>query len=388
LVIVIFSTLAMLLGLFLTWLVHSRGKLNIIGGPKTELVKPSTPGSLPLISIIVPARNEAHNIRRCLEGLLTQNYPNFEIIAVDDRSTDLTPRVLAELAGKDVRLRVVHGGELPEGWVGKPHALVQGVAIAQGEWLCFMDADTFASPGLLWSSYDLAYHHQADMFSILTGQILGSFWERTILPLVFLGLAFGFPAKRVNDPAKPDAIANGQFILIKRAVYDQVGGHGAVRDRIDEDRALAAIVKHTGYRLVLADGRDLAHTRMYTSLAEMWEGWTKNIYLGLQGKYWLLAFGAVLGLLVAVVLPFWLVGGSIWFLSWGGANAVVVAVEASVLWGYLLFKRWLACRDFEISGWYAFTFPLGALMFTLMMIASTFNVLSGRGVSWKGRRYH
>jgi chlorobactene glucosyltransferase len=284
-------------------------------------------------------------------------------------------------------LRVIHGRELPEGWAGKPHALVQGAAIAQGEWLCFMDADTFASPELLSSAYDLANQNQADMFSIFTRQILGSFWERTILPLVFLGLAFGFPAERVNDPTQPDAIANGQFILIKRGVYDQVGGHGAVKERIDEDRALAAIVKHAGYHLVLVDGRDLARTRMYTSLPEMWEGWTKNIYLGLQGKYWLLTFGAILGLLVAFVLPLWLLGGFVWLLSGGASHAVVVVVEAIILWGYLLFRRWLACRYFEIPGWFAFTFPLGALMFTLMMMASTFNVVSGRGVSWKGRRY-
>ena len=377
----------MLIGLFFTWLVHSRGRLSIIVKPETGPVVLTGLDSHPLISIIVPARNEARNIRQCLEGLLTQTYPNYEIITVDDRSTDETLQVLAELANKNARMQVIHGMELPRGWAGKPHALVQGVAVAQGAWLCFMDADTFASPGLLWSAYHVANYHQADMFSILTRQTLGSFWEKTILPLVFLGLTFGFPAEQVNDPTKPDAIANGQFILIKRTVYDQVGGHGAVKDRIDDDRALADIVKHAGFHLVLADGRDVAYTRMYTSLPEMWEGWTKNIYLGLQGKYWLLTFGAILGLSVAVVLPVWLVGGFSWLFSGGGTQAVVVAVEAAVLWGYLLYKRWLACRDFEISGGYAFTFPLGALMFTLMMIASTFYVLSGRGVSWKGRRY-
>jgi chlorobactene glucosyltransferase len=285
-------------------------------------------------------------------------------------------------------LRIIHGSELPAGWAGKPHALVQGAVAAHGAWLCFMDADTFAKPSLLSSTYRTAVHQGADMFSILTEQELGSFWEKTILPLVFLGLSFGFPAKQVNDPDKPDAIANGQFILIKRDVYDLLGGHTAVKDRIDEDKAIATITKRAGYRLILADGRKVACTRMYTSLPEMWEGWTKNIYLGLQDRLWLLLFGAVLGLVVSILLPFWLLGGLVWLTSGGGVAAAVVTVEASMLWIYLIFKRLQACRAFRISGGYALTFPLGALIFTAMMAASAFNVVSGRGVSWKGRRYH
>jgi chlorobactene glucosyltransferase len=226
------------------------------------------------------------------------------------------------------------------------------------------------------------------MFSILTEQELGSFWERTVLPLVFLGLSFGFPAERVNDPAKPDAIANGQFILIKRSVYQAVGGHAAVKDRVDEDKAIAIVVKRAGYRLVLADGRKVAKTRMYTSLPEMWEGWTKNIFLGLRDRLWLLSFGAFLGLAVSLVLPIWLLGGWIWLGSGGGIAAAVVAGESIVLWVYLLWMRIQACRAFGIPGGYAFTFPLGASIFTAMMVVSAFNVISGRGVSWKGRRYH
>ncbi len=128
-----------------------------------------------------------------------------------------------------------------------------------------MDADTFASPELLWSTYHLAIKYHADMFSILTDQELGSFWERVILPLVFLGLSFGFPAERVNDPTKPDAISNGQFILIQRYVYDQIGGHASVKDRVDEDKAIAILIKRAGFRLVLADGRNVA-THAYVHL--------------------------------------------------------------------------------------------------------------------------
>jgi chlorobactene glucosyltransferase len=386
--IVILSTLFMLLGLYITWLVHSRSSMPIVVDPQAGFPGSSSSQPLPLISVIIPARNEARNIQHCLSALLTQDYPHFELIVIDDRSTDETPRILAELAETDPRLQVIPGVELPVGWAGKPHALVQGAAVAHGQWLCFVDADTFASPGLLRSTYHMAIQLHADMFSILTSQVLGSFWERTILPLVFLGLSFGFPAERVNDPSRPDAISNGQYILIKRQVYDAIGGHNAVKDRVDEDKAIALLVKHAGYRLVLADGRQVARTRMYTSLPEMWEGWTKNIYLGLLDKLWLLSFGALLGLAVSFLLPLWLIGGMLWFALGVGMPAMLVASEAIVLWSYLLWKRLQANLAFGIPAWYAFTFPLGAFMFTAMMLASAFNVISGRGVLWKGRRYH
>ena len=374
-------------GLFITWLVHSRSSLDIVVSPRTGHELSTTSPEVPLISVIIPARNEGRNIGRCLLALFKQTYPNLELIVVDDRSSDGTPRILSELEQADDRLRIVHGVELPPGWAGKPHALVQGAAAARGDWLCFLDADTFAEPGLLWSSYRTAMEQGADMFSILTEQELGSFWERAILPLVFLGLSYGFPAQRVNDPSAPDAIANGQFILVKRSIYDQVGGHIAVKDRIDEDKAIAVQVKRAGHRLIIADGRQVARTRMYTSLAEMWEGWTKNIYLGLQDRLWLLLFGAFLGLVVSIMLPLWLFGGLVWFASTGGSAAIVVTSEAAVLWTFLIYKRLQACRAFGIPGGYAFTFPLGALVFTAMMTASAFNVISGRGVLWKGRRY-
>jgi chlorobactene glucosyltransferase len=377
----------MVAGIAITWLLHARVGMQIAVEPLGDQTDGLQTKTLPLISVIIPVRNEQRNIRRCVQALQSQSHPNFEIIVVDDRSTDETPQILALLAQDDLRLRIIHGIELSPGWAGKPHALVQGAAAAQGEWLCFMDADTYAQPTLLWSTYAKAVNSHADMFSILTDQELGSFWERVVLPLVFLGLSYGFPADRVNDPSRPDAIANGQFILIKRSVYDRVGGHTAVKDRIDEDKAIAVVVKRAGYRLVVADGRKVASTRMYTSLAEMWEGWTKNIYLGLRDRPGLLLFGVFIGLVVSIVLPVWLVGGLAWLALIGGLTSGVVATEAIVLWGYLLWKRLQACRSFAMVGIYAFTFPLGALIFTGMMVASAYDVLSGRGVIWKGRRY-
>ncbi|MBT3390967.1 MAG: glycosyltransferase [Chloroflexi bacterium] len=379
----LFSSLACLIALILIYWLHSRVAIEVAISPAP--LPPDAPA--PLISIIVPARNEARNIRRCAETLLAQSYPNFELIVVDDRSTDATPQILAELAAQAARLRVLTGREKPPEWAGKPHALVQGVEIARGEWLCFVDADTFAHQHLISSACLAAGEQQADLFTLLTDQELGTFWEKAVLPLVFTGLAFGFPARQVNDPAKPEAIANGQFFLICRAAYEDVGGHRAVHNRIDEDKAFAEVVKGAGYRLFIADGRAVARTRMYTSLPEMWEGWTKNIFLGLRDRLGLLAFGAFAALMGALALPAWLLAGLLWFAAAGGLPAFVVTLEALLVWGFLLYWRARSAQAFQISGWYAFTLPLGAAIFAAMMFASAYKVLFGRGVTWKGRQY-
>jgi chlorobactene glucosyltransferase len=377
----ILSTLALFIGLLITYWVHSRLGLEIV----VEPVPP--PQNAPLVSVIVPARDEARNIRRCVQALLDQSYPEIELIVVDDRSRDGTSAILANLQAKNSRLTVVPGEHLPPGWAGKPHALIQGVSVAQGTWLCFVDADTFASPELIASAYAATQAKQADLLTLLTEQELGSFWEKVVLPLIFTALSFGFPAHKVNDPLTPDAIANGQFILIKREVYQAVGGHTAVRARVDEDKALAEIVKRGGFRLVVADGRYLVRTRMYTSLPEIWEGFTKNIFLGLQDRLGLLTFGAAVAFLGALALPLWLLAGLFWIGAGGGLPAAIVTLEAILVWGYLIYKRIQAGRAFHLSTGYAFTLPLGAAIFAVMMFVSGFNVISGRGVTWKGRRY-
>jgi chlorobactene glucosyltransferase len=386
------STFILVLGIIVTYWVHNQYYLSIV----IPEASPPNSAHLPKISVIVPVRNEARNILRCLLALDSQTYANLEVIVVDDRSTDSTPKILADFAaGVQARtqgeeshtFRILQGSDLPTGWVGKPHALNQGYAVSKGEWLCFIDADTFASPDLITATFQAANTLQADMLSILTYQELNTFWEKVVLPIVFIALSVGFPAERVNDPQKPDAIANGQFILIPRSVYQAVGGHKAVRDEIAEDRALAALVKRSGYRLVIGDGRDFARTRMYTSLPEIWEGWTKNIFLGLRDRLWLLALGAVVGLIGALALPLWTILSFFLAFSSGSWIAYLGAVQSIILWGYLLYKRVQASHAMDISAWYALTLPLGALVFTLMMFTSGYRVLSGKGVVWRGRSY-
>ena len=385
------STLLFLLGLGIIYWVHSQYHMDIVVAPAEP------PADAPMISICVPARNEEKNIRRCVEALLAQTYPNFEIIVLDDRSTDSTAEILDELllsvreqAPALQKLRVLHGSDLPPGWAGKPHALYQAAASARGEWLCFVDADTFSAPEAIASCYVKALETKADLFTIMTFQELGSFWEKVLMPLVMTALSVGFSPRKVNDPNRRDAVANGQFILIKRSVYDAIGGHEKVKDQIVEDKALSEQVKWNGYRLIIADGYALARTRMYTSLPQMWEGWTKNIYLGLRDTPSMLllgAFGATLALIAALFLPVWPILGLLWYLNGGGLLAVGVIVKSLIVWGALLFARANVCGGLGISRWYSLTVPLGAGLFAAIMLTSAWKVLSGQGVTWRGRVY-
>lgn len=378
------STLLFLGGIHIIYWLHNQYHLDIVVEPAPPPPHP------PLLSVCIPARNEERNIRACVEAVLKQDYPNFEVIVVDDRSTDATPHILTDLAARDSRLRPINGSELPSGWAGKPHALHQASALARGEWLCFIDADTFLEPHALSSCYVKAIETQAEMFTIMTFQILGSFWERTVMPLVMTALSVGFSPRKVNDPKTKDAIANGQFILIKRSVYDAIGGHASVKNSIVEDKAISEKVKWNGYRLIVADGMKMAKTRMYTSLPEMWEGWTKNIYLGLRdqpGLLWLGAFGAFLAFMASLFLPLWPLLGGIWYLNGGGWMALAVIGEALAMWAYLVFTRSKVAEAMNISRWYALTTPLGAMVFGAMMLTSAWRVVSRKGVRWKGRVY-
>ncbi len=188
------STLLFLLGLGIIIWVHSQYHMDIVVTP-TEVHAPA-----PLISVCVPARDEERNIRRCVESLLAQTYPNLEFIVLDDRSTDSTPRILKELSTRDSRLHVIHGSDLPAGWAGKPHALYQASAQARGEWLCFVDADTFPAPEAIASCHAKALETKADLFTIMTFQELGSFWEKVLMPIVMTAISVGFSPRRINDP--------------------------------------------------------------------------------------------------------------------------------------------------------------------------------------------
>lgn len=342
------------------------------------------------VAVIVPARNEERNAERSVGSLLVAAaaYGAAVVVVVDDGSTDRTPEVLHTLQRTHPNGHLLHvlrlDERLPEGWKGKNRACwtaSQHEAARTAEWLLFVDADTESSPALIGRLVAGAEESGADLFTIFPHQELCTPAERLIMPHLFYVLAVGFPWRAVNDPDNPRAIANGQCILIRRSVYDAVGGHAAIRDAIAEDKKMAERVKGAGYRLRVVDGRDLMRTRMYTSLPEIWEGWTKNAYLGLGDRAWLLLVAVFFGLSGGVV-PFVGLFTTLRRREWqqAGLWAVTLAV--------ILQNRDRAMREFEVPRWYAVTVPIGAVLCSGIAFSAWFKVVSGAGVKWKGRRYN
>jgi glycosyltransferase involved in cell wall biosynthesis len=229
----------------------------------------------PTLSVIIPARNEETCLGLCLESLVAQVGVDFEIIVVDDHSTDRTREIAQSFRG----VQVIAAGPLPDGWTGKNNALAAGARAAQGEWLLFTDADTVHLPGSLARSLHEAKRHGAELLSYSPQQIVKGFLEKSVMPVIFAELASCYRPSEVSDPASPAAAANGQYILITRAAYDAVGGHAAVARSLLEDVALARAVKQSGRKLRFRYGGDAVRTRMYRNWTQLRDGWTKNLAL-------------------------------------------------------------------------------------------------------------
>jgi len=250
----------------------------------------------PLVSVIVPARNEELSLGTCLESLVAQTGVSKEIIVVDDESTDRT-REIAESFG----VKVIQPTALPEGWTGKNNAVAAGARVARGEWLLFTDADTVHLPGSLARSLQEAKKEKASLLSYSPEQEVDSFWEKAVMPVIFAELASTYKPSDVSNPKSPAAAANGQYILITREAYDSVGGHSAVAADLLEDVALAKRVKATGRKVFFRFAGDVVRTRMYRTFSQLREGWTKNLVL---------LFPATQRLALLRVLEFVLIWGS------------------------------------------------------------------------------
>jgi chlorobactene glucosyltransferase len=353
-----------------------------------------------MVSIIVPARNEERNIRRCISSLLEQTYGNNEVIVVDDGSTDETPQILDELAAyhrHSNRLYVLRlRDKLPEGWAGKPYAIHKGTQEARGEWLLFTDADTWHAPDALSLAVAQATREHIDMLSFGTQQELPGFWEKVSMPLAYIGITMQYPPRKINDPLSPIALANGQYILIRRAVYDTLGGYGRpeLRNTLLDDRDLAQLVKWSGFRLRMVDGRDLVHVHMYSGLRDIWHGWRKNVFLGSRGG---IAFTLLqlIGLPMISIVPF-LLPLILWMRKLvpgrrkdtGSISTTEIgAVTLLELVPLLAYKRWVD-KELRVPWYYAFTFPLAGALFEGILAQSTWRILTGKGVDWRGREYY
>ncbi len=229
----------------------------------------------PLVSVIIPARNEEGSLAGCLESLVRQRDVPSEIIVVDDGSTDRTRAIAESFSG----VRVIDPGPLPTGWSGKSNAAAAGARLARGDWLLFTDADTVHVQGALARALDEARAHQAALLSYSPAQEVHGMLQSAVMPVIFAELACTYRPCEICDPAHPAAAANGQYLLISREAYDAVGGHAAIAHTLLEDVELARAVKRSGRRLRFRFGGDAVRTRMYRSFAGLREGWTKNLVL-------------------------------------------------------------------------------------------------------------
>jgi hypothetical protein len=371
----------------LPWVLFPLFALWRVRRPTTLEQFPATPpADAPLVSVIVPARNERRNVERCLRSVLATKYPTLEVFVVDDHSDDGTGEIARAIAATDERLRVLESPPLPPGWFGKQWACATGAAEARGEVLLFADADTEQAPDLIPRSVNAMRALDADLFSVAGWQELGSFWERLLQPQVFALLFIRYGGTEgVNRARRPeDVIANGQCFLVRRDVYDAIGGHEAVRDKVAEDLMLAQATRRAGRRVRFVLGPKQLSTRMYTSLRELVEGWGKNIYAG--GVYSapfgalgraLYPIGLVLTPLVAilpvVVLILALAGVVPSALGWSATATV-----ASVIWWMLVY--WQLDEPLH----YALLYPLGSAALLYICVRA---VVRGRRVVWKGREY-
>src|SRR5438874_357655 len=297
----------------------------------------STPLSMsiannPVVSIIVPARNEEACLGLCLESLVTQAGIDFEIIVVDDASTDRTAEIARSFssgrigAALQTRPESLHFGAagvparhqftvlsappLPHNWTGKNNAMSASAKIATGKWLLFTDADTVHKPGSLARAVAEAEQHDAALLSYSPEQEVHGFWEKAVMPVIFAELAITYPPQAVNDPASPIAAANGQYLLISREAYDASGGHTKIASDLLEDVAMARLVKSSGRKIFFRYGGDAVRTRMYRSWSQMKEGWTKNLAVlfkrpralaFVRASEFLLIFGNLIGAIAAVL---------------------------------------------------------------------------------------
>jgi len=339
------------------------------------------------VSVIIPARNEEANIARVVKSLAAQ--PAIcEVLVVDDQSEDRTGAILAALQEEIPKLRTLRVESLPEGWLGKTHAAAMGARAATGDWLLFTDADTEHREGSLADLVQRAGDESADLLSVSPGQETPTWWEKAVIPCVYVKLASLYRFDEVSDPHSPSAAANGQYMLIRREAYERSGGHEAVKSAILEDVELARNIKTRGGKLVFLPGTPWVRTRMYRSFAGMWQGWTKNLYLLYAGKgsrmlaavasLWLLdALPVVVFLAVCLWVAFARGGGGAALLG-GGLMILVLARQ----WNY---GRALVRLGFEpILAVYQ---PLGAALLGALLVASWRAHRATGNIEWKGRHY-
>jgi chlorobactene glucosyltransferase len=341
------------------------------------------PDPPPFISILVPARNEESNIAACLESLRKQDYPDYEILVLDDDSSDNTAAIVKDIASTDSRVRLLRGKPLPKGWAGKTFACHQLASQARGSWLLFTDADTVHSPSVLRHALAYASNHKLSLLSGLPLQRTVSLSQKVVIPALYFVILSCFPLWWLQGRKKPKpGLAIGQFLFVSARDYREIGGHEAVKSRIIEDVCLGFEMVRHGKRQAAVDLSHEVSCRMYRGMGELWQGFTKWTYsvscFSVWGLVLLILAGIALFLSPFILIPWHLctpVSGLFWF-------AIVVADAVAIL-----LMRALIDHRFGNSEVFTLSHPAAVSFMLLSGVYATFKHFRGSGVNWKTRAY-
>lgn len=342
----------------------------------------------PKVSICIPARNEEDVIERCVTSALKQNYTNFEVLVLDDESTDRTTEILSKLSGIINNLIHVKGEPKPSGWLGKPWACHQLSKLASGEVLIFVDADVWLEEDAIPKA--VSELSDFDSITVWPEQVLESFWEKQVLPLIYFALFTLLPAKYVERSPKwlPKSLrskfaplfaaACGQFIAFNRKAYDLINEHMSVKDKIIEDVELAKNIKSSGLTLKMLHGSGSVFCRMYSSHIEIWNGLRKNFFVGFNKNIFFFSAMALLHLIVfiAPILSF----------AYGfqiNNSEILILSSISILMVFI--QRAILNYIFKWDIYSSFTHPVGVLWFQALGLQCLADHFTKKTVSWKGR---
>ena len=330
----------------------------------------------PLVSVIFAARDEAEKLPAALRTLLAQDYPQFEVVAVNDRSQDQTPAILHEFERTNSRLKVIDIANLPAGWLGKPHALVAGFEQSKGDWLVFTDADVHFAPDVLRRAVALAQERQWDHLTLLASVEMRGFWEITAITYFGLGFVIGNEPWQASNPRSGRYVGVGAFQLVRRAAYEKSGGHTRLRMDVIEDMKLGKLMKMAGLRSGVAVAQDMVRVRWHSGLQNVIRGVTKNMFAACHYNA-LFALLAMSLPMIMSVLPFF---GLAFATGWARAFAGIAVGAALLIHGGMIWST-------KASPLYALTHPLGAVIFSWMLARSAIATLLRGGVVWRDTFY-
>ena len=359
------------------WIAHGlRMALGALELPWLKNYRPATDTECPTISLLFAARDEQEKLAAALETLRQIDYPALEIVAVNDRSTDDTAEIFRAAQNRDPRLKIVTVEELPDGWLGKPHALQRAYETSAGEWLLFTDADVRFRADALRRAISLVQAKTFEHLTLMTDVEMHGFWEKTVLTFFGLGFHLATNPRGVADPRSRAYVGIGAFQLLKRTAYEASGTHRRLCMEVVDDMKLAKIVKQAGFRCGVGVARDLIIVRWHAGIGQIVRGVTKNFFAAAEFRLPIVAL-QTLGIIWANILPF----VALPFLH--GWTLALVLVSIAIALGFHAGTAWVM----RASPFYAFMQPMGAAIFAYMLLRSTVVTLRQGGIVWRGTFY-